>query len=733
MKKKKVFKVTGMSCVSCAKNIEKVVANKIKDAENIKVNFAAGTLELKTSATDKEVRKTISFAGNYDIAKKGEDVEENYLKKATSRMWLSSFFAGLIMILMMLMMTGVYTIPNYFYVTLALAFPVIFVIGFETHVSAFKSIKRLQPNMDTLVMLGSLVPFLLSFLRFWYPMMTTFVEMATTILALHLVGRYLEAKARGKASTAIKKLLELGAKKAKIIVNDQEKEIAIEDLQIGDVMIVRPGEKIPTDGVVIDGVSHVDESIATGESFPVKKKKGDEVIGATINKGGVLIVSVKKIGKDTFLSQIIDLVEECQGSRVPIQDFADRVTGYFVPFVLMAAILSFASWILFPDFHISIISYFNFPWINSSLPPLTLAVLSTTAVLVISCPCALGLATPTALMVGLGRGAQKGILIRRGEAIQTMKDVEVIVFDKTGTLTRGKPEVTDFIYSEKYSKKTILKYLGSIENNSEHPLGRAILEKVKEEKIELMKAKNFQAVSGKGVIGEVDNKKILIGNKKLLEENNVDYKKYLKDDERLGKEGKTVILIAIDKDFVGLIAVADKLKENAEKIIKEIKKMGIETVMLTGDNKETATVIAAKLGIEHVVSNVLPEEKVQEIKKLQKEYKAVAMIGDGINDAPALKQANVGIAIGTGTDIAIESADITIVSGNLENIISSIKLSNFTFKKIKENYFWAWFYNSIAIPVAFLGLLHPIIGAFAMAISSVSVILNSLRLKKVKI
>ncbi len=730
---KKSFKISGMSCSSCVQSIESFFKKNVKEAKDVKINFASSTLYLKTSLSDKKIQEILSSVGNYKIVNKEEDFEENELKRASSKMKIALFFSGTIMLLMMLMMTGIYAVPYYFFITLALAVPVIFIAGWETHKSALESLKNLKPNMDTLVTLGSLFPFFLSFLRFLYPEMLTFIEMASTILALHLVGRFLEIKARGKASQSIKKLLEMGAKKALILVDGKEEKIDIEDLKVGDLMVIKPGEKVPTDGVVFEGSSYIDESMATGESKAVKKEKGDKVIGATINKGGHLIVVAEKIGDETFLSQVIMLVEECQGSSVPIQEFADRVTGYFVPFVLLLSITSFLSWIIFPEFHIAVLSFFNFPWVNTELETITLAILSMTAVLVISCPCALGLATPTALMVGSGIGAEKGILIRNGEAIQTMKDVRAVLFDKTGTLTKGRPEVTDIITKEEYSKKDALEYAASIETLSEHPLAGALVEGGRRENVEIKKVQDFYSVSGKGVVGKINGKEVVLGNEKMLQQKNIDYGKYISDQKKIEEEGKTTIFVALDKEVIGLIGVADTLKEESKNVIAKLKEMGLKTVMLTGDSERTAKSIGEKIGVDVVVANLLPADKVREVQKIQEKYKTVIMVGDGINDAPALKQANIGIALGTGTDIAIESADVTLVTGNLDGVISAIKLSNKTFQKIKENYFWAWLYNGIAIPFAFFGVLHPIIGALAMALSSINVILNSLRLKKIKL
>jgi Cu+-exporting ATPase len=732
MNEKKVYKILGMHCASCATNIESVVG-KIKDVKSVKVNYALQKLYVEgKNISDEQIKKLVSSAGDYTaILDTGKISEENDLKEtreAKKKMIFSAFFAGLIMVLMMVDMF-VFPIPYYFLITYILGFPVIFIAGYGTHKSTLKGAIRFSANMDTLVTMGSLVPYLLSLLRFRFPMMTTFVEMATSILTLHLVGRFLEIKAKGRASQAIKKLLKLGAKSARIIENGIEREIPIEELNVGDIMIIKPGEKIPTDGIVVEGKSHIDESMATGESLPVKREKDDKVIGSTINKEGILKVKASKIGKDTFLSQIIKLVEECQGSKVPIQEFADKVTGYFVPVVILIAVGAFISWMVFPSFHIAIAGFFNLPWINVSFPVITLAILVSTAVLVISCPCALGLATPTALMVGSGIGAEKGILIRKGEAIQTMKDIKVIIFDKTGTITKGKPEVTDISFFNGFTRDDILLYSATIENASEHPLGFAIVEKAKLENLKLKKLENFKAVSGKGITGEIDNKKVLVGNRKLMEENNIDFRDYYQEQEKYENEAKTAMFVAISGKIAGIIAVADDLKENSIEAIDEIKKMGIKTAIITGDNKRTAEAIAKRTGVNYVISDVLPQDKVNEVKKMQEKYGLVAMVGDGINDAPALKQANVGIAIGTGTDIAIESSDITLIRGELDGVISAIKLSNETFKKIKQNYFWAWFYNAIAIPMAFMGLLHPIIGAGAMAVSSLNVVFNSMRLK----
>ena len=740
---KVTLKVKGMHCVSCANNIEKTLG-KTDGVESANINFAVEkvTIEYDPKKIElKDIEKKVSDIGfqlvleDENDYKANEEIDEDEIEvnKAKRKMLISLAISGIMMTIMMINMF-VIPVPGYLPIVVLLGLPVVFGTGWHVHVGSFKALKNKSPNMDVLVSLGSLPPYLIGLLGFFIPIQT-FVEMATTIMTFHLLGKYLEVRAKGKASQAIKKLLEMGAKSARIIVDGREIDVPIKDLQIGDIMLVRPGEKIPTDGVVVEGSSLVDESMATGESMPVKREKGHEVIGATINKQGFLKVKVTKIGKDTFLSQVIKMVEECQGSKVPIQEFADRVTGYFVPAIIIITIATFISYNVFSKFHLGIIEWAStfLPWVNPDANPLTLAFITATAVLVISCPCALGLGTPTALMVGSGKGAERGILIRNGEAIQTLKDVKAIAFDKTGTITKGKPEVTDVILLNDANEKDIFYYAATIENASEHPLAYAIVEKANSEKINLGEVTNFNAIVGMGVEGYIDGEKVLVGNRKLMNENKISYKDHEKELIRLEEEAKTAMLISRGNKLLGIVAVADPIKEDSKRAIEELESMGIKTAMITGDNKRTADAIGRKVGISHVISEVLPDGKVEEIKNLQKQYDVVAMVGDGINDAPALKQSNVGVAIGTGTDIAIEAADITLVRGELGGVISSIKLSKATFRKIKENYFWAWFYNAVAIPVAVLGLLHPMIGAGAMAISSLNVVYNSLRLKKVNI
>ncbi|MEW9121579.1 MAG: heavy metal translocating P-type ATPase [Thermotaleaceae bacterium] len=736
---KVILRIKGMTCTACANRVEKTL-NKIGSIASANVNFAVEKITIEYDP--KQIRlidmqKKVSELGYELILEEdaGDDIDEDEIKirKTGKIMNISIALSSAIMGLMMIHMF-IRPIPGYFPITVLLGFPIVFGTGLHVHRASLKALKNKSPNMDVLVTLGSLPPYLIGLLGFMFPIQT-FIEMATTIMTFHLIGKYLEVRAKGRASQAIKKLLQMGAKTAKIIVDGEEIEIPVKDLQVGDIMVIRPGEKVPTDGVVVNGSSLLDESMATGESMPVKRQKGDEVIGATINKQGLLRVKVTKVGKDTFLSQVIKMVEECQGSKVPIQEFADRITGYFVPAIILLTMGTFISFNMFPEFHLGIIEWGAafLPWVNPDLTPLTLAFITATAVLVISCPCALGLGTPTALMVGSGIGAEKGILIRNGEAIQTFKEVKAIAFDKTGTITKGKPEVTDLIMVEGAEEKEVLYYAGTIENGSEHPLAHAIVEKAKHEKVNLGEVMDFNAVVGMGVVGKIDGEKILVGNRKLMIENEVPYEAYENELVRLEEEAKTAMMIAKGNQLLGIVAVADPIKEDSAQAIAELESMGIKTAMITGDNRRTAAAIGKKVGISHVISEVLPDGKVEEVVRLQKQYGTVAMVGDGINDAPALKQSNVGIAIGTGTDIAIEAADVTLVRGELTGIVSAIKLSRAIFRKIKENYFWAWFYNAVAIPVAMFGLLHPMIGAAAMAISSLNVIYNSLRLKKVNI
>ncbi|MFW6049200.1 MAG: copper-translocating P-type ATPase, partial [Candidatus Bipolaricaulota bacterium] len=514
----------------------------------------------------------------------------------------------------------------------------------------------------------------------------------------------------------------------------KEVEIPVDQVEVGELMVVRPGEKIPTDGVVRDGKSSVDESIATGESMPVEKTEGDGAIGSTVNKHGALKIEATGVGKDTFLSQVVRLVEEAQGTKVPIQNFADRVTTFFVPTVISIALITIALWLGFSGTFQGVATWASsfIPWVDPTLGVISLSLFAGISVLVIACPCALGLATPTALMVGSGKGAENGVLIRKGEAIQTMKDVNTLVLDKTGTITEGKPGVTDLI-TNKGSEEGLLKLAASAEKGSEHPLGKAVVERAEERNVELEEVSDFSALVGQGIEAKLNGSELLVGNKDLMDSHAVTYDEVKGELTALEEEAKTAILVAKNEQLSGVIGVADQIKEDSEDAIAELKKSGLEPVMITGDNERTARAIADGVGIDRVVAEVMPDQKREEIMKLQDKGERVAMVGDGINDAPALKQADVGIAIGSGTDIAIEAADITLVKGNLSAVVKAVKLSEATFAKIKQNLFWAFFYNTVAIPIAVMGLLHPAIAEMAMAFSSVNVVTNSNRLKGVDI
>jgi Cu+-exporting ATPase len=584
--------------------------------------------------------------------------------------------------------------------------------------------------MDTLIALGTGVSLLTGPAHFFFPV-ANYAGVAAMIMAFHLTGRYVEESAKGRASQAIRKLLELGAKTARILRDGAEVEVPIDEVQVDDIMVVRPGEKIPTDGRVLEGESAVDESMATGESMPINKRPEDEVIGATVNQEGLLKVQATKIGKNTFLSQVIKMVEECQGSKVPIQEFADKVTGIFVPIVIAIAVLTFVAWIIISEPMQSLVDLGSFlPWVDPNLGVITLAIVSTVAVLVIACPCALGLATPTALMVGSGMGAENGILIRTGEAIQTLKDVQVVVFDKTGTITKGRPEVTDVQSVEGHSISQILRLAASVERGSEHPLGRSIVERAEAEGQTLSEPNGFKAIRGKGVAANVDGRRVLVGSRRLMRENNLDPTPLESSMMRLEDEAKTAMLVASDETLIGVIAVADTLKDDSGDAISELHRIGLQTAMITGDNQRTAEAIGRKVGIDHILAEVLPDGKVIEVQQLQDKFGLIAFVGDGINDAPALKQANVGIAIGTGTDIAIEASDVTLVRGEISSVVEAINLSRATFQKIKQNLFWAFFYNVAMIPLAVIGWMHPVLAEIAMATSSITVVSNANRLRK---
>ncbi len=746
---KVVFPVGGMTCAMCVQHVEEALKN-LDGVLTASVNLASerALVEYVPGMVGMEdFRKAVADAG-YEVLEAGEGAEdseevdeaERKMAEARFRMLVAWAFTAPLMLWMLPEMLFGIMWPNSLVFNLGmiiLALPVLFWVGRRTYRSGIRAALHGYANMDTLITLGTGASLLTGPASFLFPV-ANYAGVSAMIMAFHLTGRYVEETAKGRASQAIRKLLELGAKTARILVNGDEVEVPIERVAVDDVMVVRPGEKIPTDGVVVDGESAVDESMATGESMPVNKAPGNEVIGATVNQEGLLKVKATRVGKDTFLAQVIRLVDEAQGSKVPIQAFADRVTSVFVPTIIAIASATLLAWIVVPGAMSSLLTRGAFlPWVNPNLGVLTLAIVSMVSVLVIACPCALGLATPTALMVGSGMGAENGILIRSGEAIQTLKDVRVLVFDKTGTITKGKPEVTDVIPADGFDAKTVIQLAGSAEQGSEHPLGRAVVERAGVDNLALDEPKEFEALRGKGITAKLNGNELLVGSRRLMEERNVDASSLLALAEGLEGEAKTVMYVAGERGgrlhLVGVIAVADTLKEDSLQAITQLSEMGLQTAMITGDNRRTAETIAQQVGIDHVLAEVLPDGKVAEIQKLQERLGLVAMVGDGINDAPALKQANVGIAIGTGTDIAIEASDVTLVRGELSGVVSAVKLSRATFRKIRQNLFWAFFYNVIMIPLAIMGWMHPVLAEAAMATSSITVVTNANLLRRTRI
>ncbi|MBW4685696.1 MAG: heavy metal translocating P-type ATPase [Komarekiella atlantica HA4396-MV6] len=741
------LKLRGMSCASCANNIEEAIRS-VPGVSNCNVNFGVeqATIQYDPKRTNLEtIQAAINAAGysSYSLQEQemitGEDDAEKTAREAelrtlTRKLIVGAILSALIVLGSISAMTGL-NLPwirtlwlDNPWVQLVLTTPVLFWCGADFFKNAWKAFKRHTATMDTLVAIGTGAAYFYSLLATVFPgfftaaglMPDVYYEAAAVITTLILLGRLFENRAKGQTSEAIRKLIGLQARDARVIRNGQEIDVPIQEVQIGDVILVRPGEKIPVDGEVIEGASNVDEAMVTGESLPVKKQPGDEVIGATINKTGSFKFRATRVGKDTFLSQIVKMVQQAQGSKAPIQRLADQVTGWFVPVVIAIAIASFIIW-------------FNV------MGNFTLALITTVGVLIIACPCALGLATPTSVMVGTGKGAENGILIKGAESLELAHRIQTIVLDKTGTLTQGKPTVTDFVTVNGTANSNELKLLQlatSVERNSEHPLAEAVVRYAQSQQVELTEAKKFEAIAGSGVQGIVSNHLVQIGTQRWMEELGINTRTLQERKASLEAAGKTAILIAVDGQIQGLMGIADALKPSSVEVVRTLQKLGLEVVMLTGDNRKTAEAIASEVGIRRVFAEVRPDQKASQVQALQAEGKIVAMVGDGINDAPALAQANVGIAIGTGTDVAIAASDITLISGDLQGIITAIQLSRATIRNIRQNLFFAFIYNVAGIPIAagvlfpiFGWLLNPIIAGGAMAFSSVSVVTNALRLR----
>ena len=737
----KTFKVYGMTCSACASRVERVT-RKLEGVKDASVNFATEKLTVtveKNKISYEKLKTTIDKAGYRlveEINLKTETKEVSESRRLFNRFIISLVFTVPLLIISMGHMIGMPLLSiinpkinplNFALVQFVLTL-IVMITGYKFYKIGMKNLFKLAPNMDSLISVSTLAAFIYGIFAIYKIIigdnphdyaMHLYFESIATILTLITLGKYLEAVSKGKTSEAIKKLMGLAPKVATVIRDNKEMQVSIEDVEISDIVIVKPGEKIPVDGEVIEGITSVDESMLTGESIPVEKVTGSTVIGASINKNGFIKYKATKVGQDTALAQIIKLVEDAQGSKAPIAKIADVMSAYFVPVVISLAIISSVSWLIAGESFIFSLTIFI-------------------SVLVIACPCALGLATPTAIMVGTGKGAENGILIKGGEALETTHKIDTIVFDKTGTITEGKPKVTDII-TNSISEEELLILAASSEKSSEHPLGEAILNEGRNKNLKLKKIDKFNAIAGQGIDVVIENKNILLGNRKLMIDQNIDITIFNDKVEDLSNQGKTPMYIAINKEIKGIIAVADVVKVSSKKAIETLHKMGIKTVMITGDNENTAKAIAKEVGIDNVLAEVLPKDKAKSIKKLQDENKKVAMVGDGINDAPALAKADIGIAIGSGSDVAIESGDIVLIRSDLMDVSKAIKLSKATIRNIKQNLFWAFAYNVLGIPVA-MGVLHifggpllnPMIAAAAMSLSSISVLLNALRLKNFK-
>ncbi len=749
MAEKVTIPISGISCASCVATIEGALRETpgvISASVNLATN--AATVEIVPAmASLQDLRRAIrdvgyeplevpeaTAPGGYPIAAVAD--HEKAAREREIRTLKTKLTVGVALSIPVFLGSFPEWFPwvphvlTNFWILLLLTAPVQFWAGAQFYRGFWAALKHKASDMNTLIAVGTSAAYLYSvamtvapdFFRSRGIAPAVYFDTAAVIITLILLGRLLEAIAKGRTSEAIKRLMGLQARTARIIRDGLETDIPVEDVRIGDLVVVRPGEKVPVDGVVREGASAVDESMLTGESIPVEKRSGDPVIGATLNKTGTFRFEATKVGKDTVLAQIIKLVEEAQGSKAPIQRMADYVASIFVPTVIGIAVLTFAVWLVL-----------------GPRPAFLFGLLNFVAVLIIACPCALGLATPTAIMVGTGKGAEHGILIRSGESLETAHKIRTIVFDKTGTLTKGEPEVTDIVSREGGGVRgnELLRLAASLERGSEHPLGEAIVARAKSEGLALSDVEAFEAIPGHGVRGKVDGRTVLLGNVRLLQENGVTLGAHAEVAEKLAGQGKTPMFVAVDGEPAGVIAVADTLKDHSVEAVQALHRLGIEVVMITGDNRRTAVAIAQQTGIDRVLAEILPDQKAEEVKKLQAEGRVVAMVGDGINDAPALAQANVGIAIGTGTDVAMEASDITLIRGDLRGVVTAIELSKRTLRTIKQNLFWAFIYNVLGIPIAagvlypFVGmLLDPMVASAAMALSSVSVVTNSLRLRR---
>ncbi|MFC5648794.1 heavy metal translocating P-type ATPase [Paenibacillus solisilvae] len=729
------FNIIGMTCAACAMRIEKGL-NKIPGVSKAAVNLALESAHVEYSAAEvsvNEMSKKIEQLGYKAIRKEEKAAEGDYKQKEIRHKKMQLAASAILSFPLLWAMVSHFSFTSWIYlpdflmnpwVQLVLATPVQFIIGRQFYVGAYKALLNKSANMDVLVSLGTSAAYFYSlYLTLQWAASVgahrhepdMYYETSAILITLIILGKLFEVLAKGRTSEAIKKMMGLQAKTALVIRNNQEVSIPAQEVVIGDIVLVKPGEKIPVDGEVVDGLSAVDESMLTGESIPVEKKAGEPVIGATVNKNGSLKIKATRVGKETALAQIIKVVEEAQGSKAPIQRIADVISGIFVPIVVGIAVVTFLVW---------------FIW--AAPADFAAALEKAIAVLVIACPCALGLATPTSIMAGSGRAAEFGILFKGGEHLESMQKVQTVVLDKTGTVTKGKPELTD-VRMENMDEATALRLIGSAEKQSEHPLAEAIVAGILARGITLTATEQFEAIPGYGIRAIVEGKDVLVGTRKLLQREAIDFGKAGTAMEELEFEGKTAMLVAVDNKYAGMVAVADTIKDSSKEAVARLKQMGIEVIMITGDNKRTAHAIAHQVGINRVLAEVLPEGKAEEVKKLQGQGKIVAMVGDGINDAPALATADVGIAIGTGTDIAMEAADVTLMRGELTSIADAIYMSRKTITNIKQNLFWALGYNTLGIPIAAIGLLAPWVAGAAMALSSVSVVLNALRLQRVKL